>query len=285
MAELKIRSFGAQHGTPAHLNVVMPQKVFANAKALADYSQELLRHPQFPGYAPHALLFSETPFPQDYFPKRLEVKKAVAEMQHFLAINHPNSVIAFSVNEGLKSRRALIQGKRIDHAAHSNTSYLVSAARYAAYSKLENATNDNDNMERRNPGLVASVARDAGGQTWHQRARRFKRKTIPFPQLTLSSRHQVQYRNCLDTIVRKTAAPITLVSAIGLPMNYIEELARRTELLFVNDGHFARKAFLHGNQVVYLHLDPSYMRQDAEPRLKALEKELAEKFVRVHIVD
>lgn len=223
------------------------------------------------------MLLPETPFPRDYCPSRHEVKKVVSQLQKFLGENHPHSIIAFSVNEALKDRRSAADGKVVEHASHSNTGYLVSASKYAAYPKLVNAFSDDEGMVNRNPKLSYAQAKEAGERTWQRRSRRIKSRAQAFPQVTLFGRHEVQYRNCADAMVDHSSPQVILVSAQSLPNKHLKNLAARGALVLVNDLHYSRKLFhLNNPEGVYLN-----SLKNTSKSWKKLEEEM----VRVHMVD
>lgn len=93
---------------------------------------------QFNASEPHVFLYSETPFHGNYAPERKESKLWVGKISELLKGRHPLSCVAFSVFE---KRRPPAAGNG-NGKAPSNTGYLISAGRYSAYPKIEDAKGD-----------------------------------------------------------------------------------------------------------------------------------------------
>ncbi len=253
---MRIRRFGPKKPAGQHLNIVMVTKRFGGIAHFREFVKKLVNSSHFRPHEPHFFLFTETPFPQKYFPDRPEVKKEIREIAAELKRMHPHSHVAFSINEHTTRRsKRFVEGSR----HHSNTGYVVGANGYLIYPKMEKTLGERLALRE----LVGSVQKEY--PRWSNRASRvFERKQNPFPVARIEKTgHSIEYRVCGDARLSKHADNnlITAISAHELPPEYLE---RGRKMLVINDSSpkYGQQIILPNGIIVRLDKLTEFTRKD-----------------------
>ncbi len=301
-----LQSFGPTERSPdnPHLNVVMVRHTFTSVAALARYARGLLKRRQFPSSEPHVFLFSESPFPETYFPKRAMVKAQLRALSKALAAHHPDSRVVFSINEQTRRAPRLAEKQRMDYG-HSNTGYVVSKEGAAAAPKLFRSDGEffaamrlkEDRKSRWgiNESLHDESARPGSTRGyWERRADKWRGRRTDFASLSFGTGHEVGYRVCADVVYNPVpqSPRVALVSGYDLPTNMFSRAFRaHHSLVFLNDrmmpgGMFDdHHDFLQRNVVMgsdHLFLDSPLVEH---PELfEKLEATLKQQRIRLHLI-
>jgi len=214
-------------------------------------------------------LFSETPFPCKYFPKRQQVKQVIRELASTLKKQHPRSRIGFSINEMVNEKKGI----------HSNSGYVIGNGIYSVYPKRI-LSSDLVYVEEFEAKKKASKLK----QRWRRRGTKRMKKSA-FPESRFNrGKHTTEYRVCADaTIDRPANNNIAVVSASHLSPKYIRQLAQTRKLVVVNDWVSLGQRISIGKEVDDL-IDIK-QRYSNPTDLKRLKEKLKKEKVRLHLVE
>lgn len=263
-----VETFGAGKKTKNKLNIVAVSGVFKNMTDFTGKLPELIS--KFDPREPHVFLFAETPFKGTYVENRKISKEKVREITRWLAENHPQSHVLFSINE--ITRRACESGR-----PQSNTGYAVAANGHKAYPKFSLPGGDYELFDKI-PGIQNIKEK---GAWWEKRGWR-SMKHIPI--FTTASGHEIEYLVCKDAqrVDKNASNRILLVSAAGL-----YSPTTLNKMVIVNDKEREKV----GKVIVYeqggeYHDGPVWYPMKEKPEYKKkLSSFLAKHRVRLHVVE